>query len=44
VADAADRAAEEVADRVRVAQQAVEAAEAAHAAAVAALEGLEDQP
>jgi multidrug resistance efflux pump len=32
-----------VADRVRIAQQAVEAAEAAHAAAVAALEGLEDQ-
>jgi hypothetical protein len=33
-----------VADRVRVAEQAVEAAEDAHAAAVAALEGLADQP
>jgi len=37
-AEGADRDADEVADRVQVAQQAVEAAEAAHAAAVAALE------
>ena len=42
-AEGADRDVDEVADRVRVAEQAVEAAEAAHAAAVAALEGLEDQ-
>jgi hypothetical protein len=42
-ADAADRDMDEVADRVRVAQEALEAAEAAHAAAEAALEGLEDQ-
>jgi hypothetical protein len=42
-AEGADRDADEVAERVRVAQQAVEAAEAAHAAALAALEGLEDQ-
>jgi hypothetical protein len=33
-----------VADRVRVAQQALAAAEAAHVAAMAALEGLDDQP
>lgn len=39
-ANAADRGVGEVADRVRVAQEALEAAEAAHAAAVAALEGL----
>jgi DNA repair exonuclease SbcCD ATPase subunit len=43
-AEGANREADEVANRVRVVQQAVEAAEAAHAAAVAALEGLEDQP
>jgi hypothetical protein len=43
-AEDAGRDADEVADRVRVARQAVEAAEAAHAAAVATLEGLEDQP
>jgi len=43
-AEGADRDADEVADRVRVAEQALEAAEAAHAAAVAALDGLEDQP
>jgi len=42
-AESADRDVDEVADRVRVAEQAVEAAEAAHPAAVAALEGLEDQ-
>jgi hypothetical protein len=42
-AEGADRDADEVADRVRVTEQAVEAAEAAPAAAVAALEGLEDQ-
>jgi hypothetical protein len=42
-AEHADRDAVEVADRVRVAQQAVAAAEAAHAVAVAALEELEDQ-
>jgi hypothetical protein len=42
-AEGADRDADEVAERVRVAEQAVEAAEAAHAAAVAALEGLADQ-
>jgi hypothetical protein len=42
-AEGADRDADEVADRVRVAQQALEAAEAAHAAAVAALEELEDR-
>jgi hypothetical protein len=42
-AEGADRDVDEVADRVRVAEQAVEAAEAAHPAAVAALEGLEDQ-
>jgi hypothetical protein len=42
-AEGADRDADEVADRVRIAEQAVEATEAAHAAAVAALEGLEDQ-
>jgi hypothetical protein len=41
-AEGADRDADEVADRVRVAEQAVEAAEAAHAATVATLEGLED--
>jgi hypothetical protein len=42
-AEGTERDADEVADRVRVAEQAAEAAEAAHAAAVAALEGLEDQ-
>jgi hypothetical protein len=42
-ADAADRDMDKVADRVRVAQEALEAAEAAHAAAAAALDGLEDQ-
>jgi hypothetical protein len=42
-AEGAERDADEVADRVRVAEQAAEAAEAAHAAAVAALEGLEGQ-
>jgi hypothetical protein len=42
-AEDADRDADEVTDRVRVAQEAAEAAEAAHAAAVAALEELEDQ-
>jgi hypothetical protein len=41
-AEDAARDADEVANRVRVATQAVEAAEAAHAAAVAALKGLED--
>jgi DNA repair exonuclease SbcCD ATPase subunit len=41
-AEGADRDADEVADRVRVAEQALEAAEAAHAATVATLEGLED--
>jgi hypothetical protein len=43
-AEGADRDAGEVADRVRVAEQAVEAAAAAHDAALAALEGLEGQP
>jgi hypothetical protein len=42
-AERADRDSDEVADRVRVAQQAAEAAEAAHAAAVAALEEPADQ-
>ncbi|HEU4399265.1 MAG TPA: hypothetical protein VFU54_15680 [Actinomycetota bacterium] len=42
-AEGADRDADEVADRVRAAQQALEAAEAAHAAAVAALEELANQ-
>jgi hypothetical protein len=42
-AEGADRDVDEVADRVRVAEQAVAAAAAAHAAAVAALEELEDQ-
>jgi len=43
-AERADHETDEVADRVRAAEQAVEAAEAAQAAAMAALEGLEDQP
>jgi hypothetical protein len=41
-AEGADRDADEVAERVRVAEQALEAAEAAHAATVATLAGLED--
>jgi hypothetical protein len=42
-AEGAARDADEVADRVRVAQEAAEAAEAAHAAAIAALEEQEPQ-